>query len=246
MNRKVHIFILVAILFNLCSLTAFAAEMSLTSDQLEYDADQGKVFARGNVHFTRENFHVYASNCEGTVDGSQVLFWEDLRGEGVLEGEKVDFKAEFLEAGFTDTPYYALRGQVDAVVGTRQVKAQMLELSGDMFKASDVERFTDQTSRLSLSGQELQGRMEGNRIGEMDVRGNVRIILEEEGGKKTIVMGDRALYSLARGSLVVSGNARALQDERKIIAESLVIFPESGRIEAKGKPQIIFRLGEQN
>jgi len=220
--------------------------MSLTSDQLEYDPDQEKVFARGNVHFVHEDFHVYASKCEGAVDGSQVLFWEDLRGEGVLEGEKINFKADFLEATFTDTPYYALRGKVDAVVGSRHVKAEMLEFSADMFKASDVQRFTDQTSRISLSGKELQGRMEGNKIGEMDVHGDVRITLEEDDGNKTIVMGERALYSLARGSLVVSGNARAIQGERRITAENLVIFPESNRIEAKGKPQIIFKLKEQN
>jgi len=88
--------------------------------------------------------------------------------------------------------------------------------------------------------------MEGSRISEMDIRGDVRIILEEDAGNLTIVQGDSALYSLERGSLVVSGNARAIQGEQKITAESLVVFPESRRIEAKGKPQIIFRLKEQN
>lgn len=245
-NKKTRIFILLAVLMSFFSSSAFAVEMSLTSDQLEYNPDQEKVFARGNVHFIREDFNVYASNCEGTVDGSQILFWDDLRGEGVLEGEKVSFKADFLEVSFKDSPYYALRGKVDAVVGSRLVKAEILELSGDVFNASAVERFTDKVSRISLSGQELHGRMEGADIEELDVRGEVRITLEEEDGNQTIVMGDRALYSRARGSLVVSGNARAIQRERKITAESLVIFPESSRIEAKGKPQIIFRLKEQN
>ncbi|MBN1333864.1 MAG: hypothetical protein JW971_08870 [Synergistales bacterium] len=245
-NKKTRIFILLAVLMSFFSSSAFAVEMSLTSDQLEYNPDQEKVFARGNVHFIREDLNVYASNCEGTVDGSQILFWDDLRGEGFLEGEKVSFKADFLEVSFKDSPYYALRGKVDAVVGSRLVKAEILELSGDVFNASAVERFTDKVSRISLSGQELHGRMEGADIEELDVRGEVRITLEEEDGNQTIVMGDRALYSRARGSLVVSGNARAIQRERKITAESLVIFPESSRIEAKGKPQIIFRLKEQN
>ncbi len=245
-NKRFLLFIMFVTLLILCYATVFAGEMSLTSDQLEYDPAQEKVFAKGNVHFVREGFHVYASNCEGTVDGSQVLFWENLRGEGILEGEKVAFKADFLEVTFGDTTYYALRGQVDALIGSREIKASLLELSGDIFKSSDVQKFTDKDSRISFSGKELQGRMEGSRISEMDIRGDVRIILEEDAGNLTIVQGDSALYSLERGSLVVSGNARAIQGEQKITAESLVVFPESRRIEAKGKPQIIFRLKEQN
>jgi lipopolysaccharide export system protein LptA len=60
----------------------------------------------------------------------------------------------------------------------------------------------------------------------------------------TRIQGDRAVYSLARGSLVVTGNVSAVQDGRSLRSESLIYFPKQNRVEATGSPQLIFKLNE--
>ena len=46
--------------------------------------------------------------------------------------------------------------------------------------------------------------------------------------------GDRAVYSEERGSVVLSGNVRAVQKGRTLTSDSLVYFPDQNRVEALG------------
>jgi lipopolysaccharide export system protein LptA len=48
------------------------------------------------------------------------------------------------------------------------------------------------------------------------------------------IHGDAAVYSVERGSVVLSGNVRAVQKSRVLTAQSLVYFPSDNRIEAIG------------
>jgi len=246
MKKTIFFLNLLAVLGLLMISPALSAEMSLTSDQLEYNPEQEKVFASGNVHFSRNGLDIYSERCEGAIDGSYALFWDKLKGEGTLEGESLRFSADFLEARFGEDPYYAFKGKVDAVFGSKELKADMVELSGDVLNAENLEHFRDEVSGISVSGDHFHGRMEKGLILEFTITQKVRILLSDGTGKETLVQGQKAIYSKERGSLVVSGNARAVQGNRKITAENLVVFPESDRIEAKGNPRITFSIRDQD
>lgn len=246
MKKTILVLNLLLLLGLLLISPSLSAEMSLTSDQLEYNPEQEKVFASGKVHFSRNGLDIYSERCEGAIDGSYALFWDELKGEGTLEGESISFSADFLEARFGEDAYYAFKGRVDAVFGSKELKAEMVELAGDVINAEKLEHFRDEESRIIVSGDLFHGRMEKGSILEFTITQNVRILLSDDTEKKTLVQGQKAIYSKERGSLVVTGNARAVQGNRKITAEHLVLFPESDRIEAKGNPRITFSVGEKD
>ena len=54
-------------------------------------------------------------------------------------------------------------------------------------------------------------------------------------GAAVTLKGDNALYSLQRGSVVVSGHVVANQGGRTLKSDSIVYFPDQNRVEALGK-----------
>ncbi len=66
--------------------------------------------------------------------------------------------------------------------------------------------------------------------------------LDGKGAKRTILESDTMVHSWADNSVVATGNARALQDDRKITADVLIYNPQTGKIDAKGTPRITVDL----
>ena len=52
--------------------------------------------------------------------------------------------------------------------------------------------------------------------------------------------GDKLLYSKAKGTVALVGNAQALQEGRSVKSETLLYDVTSRRIEAQGRPQLVF------
>jgi len=226
------------------AVTLSAGEMKLNSDTMEYDPDEGKIYASGNVKFSRDQLDVFAQEAEGRVDGSFAMFRGNVRGEGELNGEEVDFTCDILDGGFNEPAFYGLKGNVDARIGSKHIIAEIVTLSGSEIEAEKIEHFRDEESGITASGRTMEGTLKDDVIEDMIINDNVRIILEGNHGTDTIVTGERAVYSRERGTLVVTGSAKAVQKDRTITADSLVVFPETERIEASGEPRIIFRVKE--
>ncbi len=229
--------ILIVILF--CQTAGLTGEMQLTSDIMRYDPDKGVVYAEGNVMLTRNGMKISADRGEGSVDGTTALFWNNVRGEGIWTGEEVHFSCDMAEATFSPETFYALKGKVEGRFGQIEIIAETVELTAETFIAISVDKFIDLSRGVQISGNRISGIIENKEITENISEGNIRIILEDDKGKKTFIYGDKAVYSRERGSIVVTGNARALQGDRKIRADSLVLFPETNRIEAIGKSTLI-------
>ena len=70
--------------------------------------------------------------------------------------------------------------------------------------------------------------------------GNAKLVVVENNDpkKKTDINCDMLIYSFKAGSVTATGNARAVQNERRINAKTLVYYPNTGKLEAKGKPTI--------
>lgn len=240
MYRKPRLAGIVIILIILsCQITAMAGEMHLTSDRMEYDPEKGIIYAEGNVVLTRAGMTITSEKGEGSVDGTKALFWDSVKGEGIWSEEEVNFSCEMAEARFSPDSFYALKGKVNGIFGQRAIIAESLEMTDDTFNAVSVDKFKDLSSRIEMSGNSISGTLKDKEVVESIAEGNVKIILEDDKGNKTFVFGKKAVYSQKRGSVVVTGNARALQGERSIKAQSLVLFPETNRIEAVGKSTLV-------
>ncbi len=74
--------------------------------------------------------------------------------------------------------------------------------------------------------------------------GNARILVTQKADKNKVtdIHCDTVTYSFKAGSVTASGNARAVQDGRRVNAKNLIYYPESGKLEAKGKPTITVDL----
>jgi len=78
---------------------------------------------------------------------------------------------------------------------------------------------------------------------EFTAAGNVYFLSNPKQGDPTEIRGSKAVYSKARGTLVVSGGVTAVQAARSLKSETLIFFPDRNRVEATGKPQLIFKTG---
>jgi len=228
------------LIFLFCS-GVLAGEMYLISDTMRYDPDKGIIYAEGNVKFTGEGMVISADKGEGSVDGSRAVFMDNVRGSGMLSGEKVEFTCDVAETGFSPDNFYSLNGKVDCKVGGRTLLAEKADMRGDSFSALKVTRFYDASQKVELSCNTLKGSVKNGEIMESVAHGNVSITMIGKDNAKTFVNGEKAVYSKDRGSLVVTGNARARQGLRDIKADSLVLFPDSNRIEAVGRSTLTIK-----
>lgn len=235
--------------FSFCLFFPFcsrAAEMHLTSDTMRYEPDKGMIYAEDNVRFTRGDMIISADKGDGTIDGKTVRFINNVKGEGTWSGEKVEFFCNWAEAKFGSEISYSLQGNVDCSVGNRTISAEKLIIKGEKFSAFKVVKFSDPSRGIQLSCHTINGVLSKGEIVESVAIGDVRIVLEGKDNISTFINGDKAVYSKDRGSVVVTGHAKALQDQRSIKAESLVFFPDSNRIEAIGKSTLtIEQTGEK-
>ncbi len=233
-------FSVLAILF----VASFAqgAEVSLTADSMRYDSKKGLFYGEGHVKLSREGLSLVAQLAEGDMDGKRVRFIGDVRAEGKWNEDVVELSCGEVATGFGDVRSYRFAGGVRGRLGKRMIDADSVVLSGDAFSIEKVRSFVDDELRVFLSAAAIDGHIVKGEVSDVTARGGVVL---KSGPKKdlpTTIRGSRAVYSKARGSIVVSGAVTAVQGDRTLRAESLVYFLASGRIEAAGKPQIVFPL----
>jgi len=91
----------------------------------------------------------------------------------------------------------------------------------------------------------VKGKIKDELIDEMWERGNVVIVHEPKDGERTNITGEQDHYIRDKGVLVVSGNAKAVQEGKTIEAESLVYYVEDRHIEALGRPKVVVEVKEE-
>ena len=70
--------------------------------------------------------------------------------------------------------------------------------------------------------------------------GSAKIHVQSKSGrtKETTIECEKLVYSVGGNVVTATGNARAVQDGRRISAQTLIYHPDTGRLEAKGTPRI--------
>lgn len=74
--------------------------------------------------------------------------------------------------------------------------------------------------------------------------GNAHIVVTQKtaGARVTDIHGDTLVYSFEKGTVTAEGNARAVQDGRRVSARTLIYYPDTGKLEAVGRPSITVDL----
>lgn len=128
----------------------------------------------------------------------------------------------------------------------RRLEAREAGRKGDLFWAAGVSRFEERTEGISLKAGRIEARSEGQEMRELTATGEVSAIVERAGEPTVTLKGDKLLYSKAKGTVALVGNAQALQEGRSVKSETLLYDVTSRRIEAQGRPQLVFTPSKEN
>jgi lipopolysaccharide assembly outer membrane protein LptD (OstA) len=250
---------------------ASAEDAVLNADLLRYDPSSRLIRAEGNVRLARPGVELFSRMGEGTVGGDAFKLSGEVRGEMRREGLKIrcdvltlvdaEKGRQILEASgkvlltrgedrvtaarvrwTSGVPRYSALGDVDARFEAMSIRADEAGRDGERFWGKGVRRYEDRKNRYVLSAAGVEGRILGGAVDEMTAQGDVDLTLQGSRDESVRVTGDKGVFSRDRGTVVISGSAKAVQEGRTVSAGSLVLHLDSNRIEALGRPQVIFTL----
>lgn len=254
--------------------TSSAGEIRLTSDTLIYDPGSRVVRAEGNVRLERQGLNLTASFAEGDPAGERFRAWGAVKahwkeqkmeltaeevslidrapkrvlasGQVLLVRPGERLAAASLEWVFGSTTEYVARGGIKAEAPGRVLEAAEAGRKNEQFWARQVTRFEDKGEKISLKAGRIEARTEGDGLKELTATGQVAAVIAGSEGGPVNLKGDRLLYSKDKGKVALVGNAEAVQSGRSVRSESILYDLATRRIEAQGRPQLIFTPGKES
>jgi lipopolysaccharide export system protein LptA len=228
-----------------------SGNVRLISPQGEVSGDDGLGSVSG------DNFELHG-NVKGffkTKDGKTVSITcaaATLRGSGdagrviTASGNvKITRGAEILTADTatwdTGIEKYSASGNVLGVFEAYSIDADAVSRDKSVFEARMIRRFSEHARKINMSASHAEGLLnENNEVTELTADGDVIVTMPGKQGVVTRATGRKGVYSLARGTVVLSGRATVTQRGRVLNSENIVYFIDSGRIDARGNPSLTF------
>ena len=240
------------ILLCLCH-TCFAEEQlpetaTLSANRMRFDAQTGDFLAEGNVTITAGQLRVTAPIGSGNVDRREVNFEQGITASGKWYGDKVDLKAGKLLLSFADVPSCRFQNGVKGGLGSMKFDVDRLTITGaggitsssaqdrqTKFWLSKVRRLEDTSRSLAFGADSLEGVIRNGDLYDLTAKKGVWLRGKPNSKEDAVsIKGDHAIYSLGRGSVVLSGHVVAVQGGRTLKSDSVVYFPDQNRVEALG------------
>jgi lipopolysaccharide export system protein LptA len=137
---------------------------------------------------------------------------------------------------------YSASGNVVGEFETYSLDADKISRNQETFFAENIRNYTDIKRRITLSAAKAEGVINVGEVVELVADGQVAITMPDSGGAVTKVTGDKGIFSVARGTLVVSGNTTITQAGRNLSSENIVYDLDSGRVDAIGNTVLIFEM----
>ncbi|MBR0151433.1 MAG: hypothetical protein IJP89_08730, partial [Synergistaceae bacterium] len=171
-----------------------------------------------------------------------------ITASGKWYGDKVDLQAGKLLLSFQDIPSCKFQGGVKGGLGTMKLDAERLTITGaggidepsgndrqTKFWIAKAHNLEDSSRGLSFGADSVEGIIIGGDLHELTAKKSVWLKGKPKSQEQAVSLkGDNALYSLERGSVVVSGHVVAVQGGRTLKSDSVVYFPDQNRVEAIG------------
>ncbi|MDR1979806.1 MAG: hypothetical protein LBQ42_13805 [Synergistaceae bacterium] len=211
------------------------SEAQLSADRMRFDSQSGDFLATGNVTIQADGLTVHAPRGAGNVRNKEVRFAEGIVASGDWQGEWIDLAAGSIALFFAQTPTYIAENGVKGDVGRISVDADKLYMKGADISALNVRHLEDRESDIAFGAESVRGTLSDGVLTSLTAERNVWLRGRPNAVGDTVdIRGDTAVYSVERGSVVLSGNVRAVQGGRVLTSQSLVYFPGDNRIDAIG------------
>ena len=250
-----HFSFLIIISFCLITSPAYSIDdddlpdtATLSANRMRFDAQTGDFLADGDVRITAGDLNVEAPKGSGNIDRREVNFDEGIKASGKWQGDKIDLRSGNLALSFNDVPtckfkngvyggYGPLKIDADGVtiVGVGGIQTPTVQDTHTRFVIANAKKLEDSSRGLTFSASSVEGMLMNGQVQEMTADKKIAIKGKPKGkGEAVSLKGDHAVYSLERGSVVVSGHVVAVQGGRTLRSDSVVYFPEQNRVEALG------------
>lgn len=199
----------------------------------------------GNVRgrFEKEDLDIACGYIKLSTDGSvppkrTIIASGDARltrGDDEIASDRISWEL--------DSEAYRASGNVLGSYEHYSIDSDTVSRSGEKFSATNIRKYSDKKRDFVLSAARADGVLD--RLGEVVellAEGGVVMDAPDEKGNMVRITGDKGLFSVARGTLVISGNSMIDQPGRNLHAESIVYHLDTERIEALGRPSLIMDI----
>ena len=221
---------------------------TLSANRMRFDAQTGDFLADGNVTIQAGDLNVEAPEGSGNVERREINFEKGITASGKWQGDKINLRSGRLELLFNDVPTCKFRNGVRGNYGPMKLDSDGLTIVGvggfqtptaadthTRFILSNVRNLEDSSQGLTFSANSVEGLLMNGEIREMTSEKNISIRGKPKAkGEAVSLKGDHAVYSLERGSVVISGHVVAVQGGRTLRSDAVVYFPNENRVEALG------------
>lgn len=242
--RKSVLAALAVLLF--CATPARCSQMTLTAEKLDYDMDSGHGTAAGKVTLVREGLTVTSDRAEAWSKEKKVHLWSNVKGSGVQDGTPFTFSAEDATADFSVPGNgYHMKGNVLLQRGQQYLDAGEADVREGKFWAKQVARLADEKQKTELKCDAVNGQYDDGGVLSAEAKGNAYLRHKDEKDVLTEIWGDVMTYDRTKDIVTVTGNARAVQQDRTLKANRLLYSISSGKLTAVGGTQIVVDVPEQ-
>ena len=221
---------------------------TLAANRMRFDSKTGDFLAEGNVTITAGDLRVSAPSGSGNVERKEVNFDKGITASGKWQGDKIDFKAGRLALTFEGVPTCKFQNGVKGTIGTMRLDADRLTLIGaggisdptpgdrqTKFWLAKVRNLEDRSQGVTFSADSVEGVLKEGNIQDFTAKNKINLKGRPKAKDDAVTLrGDRAVYSVERGSIVVNGHVVAVQGGRTLRSDSIVYFPAHNRVEALG------------
>jgi lipopolysaccharide export system protein LptA len=233
------------------SVTA-SGNVRFVSPEGELFSDEGTGFTdgrtfemRGNVrgNFRSRSLDITCDSLEMESQGASPVV-RRITGSGAVKlvrgGDSLTADRVTWETGREN---YRASGSVKLRFGDYFLDSDEAARNEGQFWARNVRRYEDRARELYITASKASGLVRNGSVVELIADGNLVIDMRDSRGDNTRITGERGVFSQDRGTLVISGGARAIQPGRDISAANIVYHLGSGRVEALGeRPTITFEM----
>ncbi|MDR3331348.1 MAG: hypothetical protein LBT08_01855, partial [Synergistaceae bacterium] len=196
----------------------------------------------GNVrgNFTREAAEIVCESLFLSSAGESPLRRKiTASGDVILtrDGDRMSAQTITWEM---DRDNYKATGEVIGTFAQYSIDSDLIARNEDKIWAHNIRRYEDRDRGLFLSAGKASGIIRESEVVELIADGEVIMSMPDNMGVVSRATGDKCVFSLDRGTIVISGNAAVKQGERRLNASSIVYHLDSGRIDALGQPTLVF------
>ena len=243
MNRKLLTFLLVLVITVTCSAQLFAAgenkPVQMNADTIEYDSVQGVMVAKGGVTVTQDNAVMTGENAVYNTKTQEAT----LTGNVKVVRDKTTLTAPTVLA--KNNNHIIATGGAALTTGDNTLRGPQIEHFADK-QYSIVTGGATVTSVDTVMTADLVEAFHGE--DRAIAKGNVHIVSDT---RKLNATSDLATYygsqaQQQQNRVILSGNARAVQQGNVLTGNSLTIYLDDKAIDAQGRSKLVVIPEEQS